>query len=136
MTAARTRSHSVTSERSGSHEERDDSLITAVTTQRNTLTTPPVIKPTFSSEMMEALRVTKMNPSNAGIEQAVEYGIWLQEWLNNCSIPLITTKQVLEHKYIVDVLKWFKNSQSMTQEKVVPGNGMVSTESHDKGRQV
>ncbi|XP_014478373.1 PREDICTED: uncharacterized protein LOC106746350 [Dinoponera quadriceps] len=116
----RARCHSVTSERS----EREDSA------ERVT----PVVGPTFSPRMMEALRAAKMSPSNAEIEKAVEYGIWLQRWLDNCSIPLLTRKYVLQYKYIVDVLKWVKNSS--TQAEVVPESYKASEGPHDKGTQL
>ncbi|XP_032690771.1 uncharacterized protein LOC116853710 [Odontomachus brunneus] len=129
----RARSHSVLSERSESRENEDSSITAA---ERGTLTTPPVIEPTFSSEIMQALRVAKMNPNNTGIEQAIEYGTCLQKWLNNCSIPLLAKKQLREHKYIVDVLKSVKNVQLKPQSEVVPETCKASAGSHDEGTQL
>lgn len=111
-----TRSHSVASEKSDSHEECEDFLITASTTEKPTLTTPTAIESKLSSEVMKMLQFAKMNSSNSDIEKAIEYGTWLQEWLNNCSIPLLTRRQIFEHKYILDALKWFKNSPSTAQQ--------------------
>ncbi|EFN85906.1 uncharacterized protein DDB_G0271670 [Harpegnathos saltator] len=140
----RDRTHSDASERSESREERDNSFsgaAAAATAERATLTTPSMSDTSLlPPRVREILRAAKSVPSNTGIEKAIEYGTWLQEWLNNCSIPLLTTKHVLEHKYIVDVLKWVKNSQSTTtQAEVVPGScrGASSTaEPHDEGTQL
>lgn len=125
----RARSHSDSSDESDSRE-RDSS-----TADRGTLTTPPLVEPTFSPEVMEALRVAKMNPNNSGIDQAIEYGTWLQEWLSNCSVPLLTMKQVLEQKYIVDVLKWIKNV-STNGPSGATSQSEASAGPHDEGTQL
>lgn len=132
----RARSHSVASERSESQEEREDSPTTiAATTERATLTTPPVIEPTLPPHIKEIVRTAKTSPSNADIEKAIEYGTWLQEWLNNCSVPLLTTRHVVTHKYIVDVLKWVKDSSKMKTE-VVSSSCRTSAGSHDEATQL
>lgn len=57
-------------------------------------------------EGTEAMQIAmNANSGSAGIEDAIQHGDMLLEWLDNCSIPRISRMQIVQFKCLLDTLK-------------------------------